>query len=125
MKLFGFIKITTKKELLAKQASLQSEIETLRDACLAFESDRNAVTEDMRKMKKVFPFELGQTVYDLQLRNEMGRYAKKNPSLMHSIINEVIVDEKNYFNLVERYKKNDVFINKALAKSYLETICKK
>lgn len=103
MKIFG-IKFTTKKELKANIAEL---------------------TGQMSAMKEIFPFEMGQTVYDVQLRNEQGRYVKKNPSLEHSLINEVVVDEKNYFSLVERFKKQDVFTSRELAKIHLETICKK
>lgn len=78
---------------------------------------------ELSAMKDVFPFELGQTVYDVQLRNDMGRYATKNVSLEHSRINEVVVDTKNYFNLVERFKKNDVFVDYKSAKAYLESVC--
>ena len=103
MKLFG-IPFTTKKELKKQVAELMSELDS---------------------KIEVFPFNLGQTVYDVQLRNEMGRYAKKNASLEHSLINEVVVDEKNYFNLVERYKRKDVFTTRELAQIHLETICTK
>ena len=103
MKILG-INFTTKKELKNQVASLMNELEN---------------------KLEVFPFTIGQTVYDVQLRNEMGRYAKKNASLEHSLINEVVVDEKNYFNLVERYKRKDVFTTRELAQIHLETICTK
>lgn len=103
MKIFG-INFTTKKELKKQVADLMHELDS---------------------KIEVFPFTLGQTVYDVQLRNEMGRYARKNASLEHSLINEVVVTEKNYFNLVERFNKQDVFTSRELAKIHLETICKK
>lgn len=78
---------------------------------------------ELNAMKGVFPFALGQTVYDVQLRNEKGRYAKKNASLEHSLINEVIVDEKNYFGLVERYRRQDVFFDYDTADAYLMDVC--
>ena len=103
MKIFR-IPFTTKKELKKQVAELMSELDS---------------------KIEVFPFNLGQTVYDVQLRNEMGRYARKNASLEHSLINEVIVTEKNYFGLVERFKKQDVFTSRELAQIHLETICTK
>lgn len=103
MKIFG-IEFKTRRELKARVAYLENELDTMRD---------------------VFPFTLGQTVYDVQLRNEKGRYAKKNVSLEHSLINEVIVDENNYFGLVERLKKNDVFFSYESARAFLERVCVK
>ena len=103
MKIFG-IKFATKKELKKNIAELNTQI---------------------KAMKNVFPFEMGQIVYDVQLRNEHGRYAKKNASLEHSLINEIIVDKKNYFSLVERYKRHDVFTSRELAQIHLKKICTK
>ena len=103
MKIFG-IEFKTRKELKAENAALMDELEA---------------------MIEVFPFKLGQTVYDVQLRNEKGRYAKKNVSLEYSLINEVVVDEKNYFGLVERYKRDDVFYSYEMARAYLESVCVK
>lgn len=70
-----------------------------------------------------YPFRIGETVYDLQLRNDKGRYTKKNPSYEHSVINEVVVDEKNYFKLVARYNAFDVFKIRADAEDYLKSVC--
>lgn len=91
MKIFGF-SFTTKKELSAELAA----------------------------MKEVFPFKLGQIVYDVALRDVKGRYTKDAPSFEYSLINEVVVDEKNYFGLVERLKRQDVFIEREDAEIYLE-----
>lgn len=101
MKIFG-VEFKTKKELKAEVAQLEGK--------LGF-------------VEATFPFALGQTVYDVQLRNQNGKYTKKNASLEHSLINEVVVDKKNYFGLVERYNKYDVFTNYESAKEHLESIC--
>lgn len=101
MKIFGK-EFVTKKELKAKVTQLENELSVMRES---------------------FPFSLGQTVYDVQLRNEKGRYAKKNASLEHSLVNVVTVDEKNYFNLVERYKKQDVFTNAEAAQAFITNVC--
>lgn len=101
MKIFGK-EFVTKKQLKAKVAALE------------------AASADMLE---VFPFKLGQVVYDLQLKNESGRYTKKNASIEHSVINEVVVNEKNYFSLVSRYRKHDVFFTYNDAYSYLTSVC--
>lgn len=103
MKIFG-INFTTKKELKTTIDNLMDELES---------------------KIEVFPFNLGQTVYDVQLKNEKGKYVKKNASLKHSLINEVIVNEKNYFGLVERYKRQDVFLSYEAANAYLKEVCVK
>ena len=117
MKIFGK-EFKTKKELKKTIAYLEGELRSLHLAKAAQSVELNA-------MKEVFPFAIGQTVYDLQLRNANGKYAKKNASLEKSLINEVVVSEKNYFNLVDRYKKNDVFVDYESAKKFLESVCVK
>lgn len=114
MKIFG-IEFTTKNEL-------KSNILELEDALAEALGWRDRALTDLCDMKRTFPFMLGQTVYDVQLRNDKGRYATKNVSLEHSIINEVVVDTKNYFNLVGRYEKNDVFVDYESAREFLENI---
>lgn len=99
----------TKKEMRAKILDLKVELQDLKDA--------------YHHLKYMFPFELGDVVYDIQLRDNKGRYTKDNPSIEYSRINPVIVDENNYFSLVERYKKSDVFTARDAAEVYLKVIC--
>lgn len=108
MKIFG-INFTTKKELEAINSTLEHRVSKLEGI--------------IKSMRKDFPFDLGQTVYDIQLRNDKGRYVNKNASLEHSRISEVIVDNKNYFGLVERYNNNDVFFDYESANAHLKKVC--
>ena len=101
MKIFG-IYFETKKELRQKNAELMDELENMIEA---------------------FPLTLGQTVYDLALKNAKGRYTKTKPSFEHSTITEVVVDEKNYFGLVNRLKRSDVFFSRKDAEHFLKYIC--
>ena len=101
MKIFGK-EFVTKKELKAKVVELSATL---------------------ARYEATFPLTLGHTVYDVQLRNDKGRYAKKNASLEHSLINPVVVDEKNYFSLVERYRNHDVFLEESIAKAHLMSVC--
>ena len=117
MKIFG-IEFKTRRELKALIAQLKLEAMMTRNEC-------DMAQFELNEMKKAFPFELGQTVYDVQLRNDKGRYATKNVSLEHSIITEVVVSKKNYFGLVERYNKKDVFLSYNCARTYIESICVK
>ena len=115
MKIFGK-EFKTRKELKATIAQLETDK-------LALHAAHNLTKYELNVMKSAFPFALGQTVYDVQLRNKNGRYAKRNASLEHSLINEVVVDEKNYFGLVDRLKKNDVFFDYESARAFLESVC--
>ncbi len=101
MNIFG-MNFTTKKELKAINAELMDELD--------------------RKLED-FPFELGQVVYDVALKNAKGRYTKTHPSFEHSTITEVVVDEKNYFNLVKRLNNSDVFFDRETAETWLKYIC--
>jgi len=114
MKIFG-IEFETRRELKERIAKLENELQVVQGK---YEETKTEV----EMLDTLFPFALGQTVYDVQLRNEKGRYAKKNVSLEHSLINEVVVDEKNYFGLVERYKRNDVFLSYKGARAFLESV---
>lgn len=117
MKIFG-INITTKKELRAEIDSLKCKIQ---DEI----SDAARLAEKIQDLRICFPFDIGQTVYDIQLKSAKGRYTKTKPSFEHSSINEIVVDEKNYFSLVERFRHCDVFRDKESATTYLESICSK
>ena len=108
---------TTKKKLKEQISVLEEQLTKE----IIVNEDLNA---QMEEIKNKFPFEIGQTVYDLQLRTDKGRYTKKNASREHSVINEVVVDKKNYFNLVDRYKSKDVFATRVMATKYLDELCK-
>ena len=109
MKIFG-INFVTKKELKEQVLDLQMTVKEL---------DGEITMRDEK-----YPLELGETVYDIALKNAQGKYTKTKPSLEHCTITPVTVDEKNYFKLVARMRNNDVFLSEAAAKTYLESICK-
>lgn len=115
MKIFGR-EFKTRKELKADINRLETDV-------LVLHAEYTMAKYELDAMKSTFPFTFGQTVYDVQLRNENGRYTRKNASLEHSLINEVVVDEKNYFGLVSRYKRDDVFFNYESAREFLESVC--
>ena len=109
MKIFG-INFETKKELRATIVELNADIDEL-------ESELDDIKEE-------FPFFIGQTVYDVALKDAKGRYTKSKPSLEYSTITAVTVDEKNYFKLVQRFRRSSVFEDQAEAEEFLESICK-
>lgn len=108
MKIFG-ITFTTKKFLNQRIAALEAE--------------NNILYEELDGIAKDFPFDLGQVVYDVALKNAQGRYTKTKPSREHCTITEVEVNEKNYFSLKKRLENNDVFYDRAEADEYLESVC--
>lgn len=116
MKILGF-EFTTKKELRRMMSALYDNWENAED-------ELNECIEELNELRETFPFDLGQVVFDVALKDGKGRYTKTAPSLEYSVINEVVVDEKNYFSLVERYNRNDVFVIREDAEDYLKSICK-
>lgn len=85
--------------------------------------ENSELAEALNEMYRKFPFDLGEVVYDLQLRGETGRYTKNKPSKEHSLINEVVVDEKNYFKLKARYESRNVFRSRESAEEHLNSLC--
>ena len=124
MKIFG-ITIETKKELRACVAKLEAELKTacsINEQVIEYNEEIGVALEEM---KKTFPLTLGETLYDIQLRGEDGKYTKTKASKEHSIINEVIVDKKNYFKLMDRMEKLDVFKTYDEAVARVEDVCVK
>lgn len=111
--------ITKKKRI----RELEAELENMRTINNELLVTNNTLSNELVEMKSNYPFEMGQTVYDLQLRSSKGRYTNTKASREHSLINEVVVDKKNYFNLVDRYASNDVFTDRIEAEKYLESVC--
>lgn len=116
MKIFG-INFTTKKELKATIRALEVEVCQLK-------TDATMQSMKFDSLRGDFPFDLGQTVYDVALKNASGKYTKTKPSREHSTITETVVTAKNYFGLVDRLNRNDVFFTEADAKKFLDSICK-
>ncbi len=104
---------------------LKEDISRLENEAMTVKIERDNLQYELETMISDFPFLLGQKVYDIQLKNEKGKYVKENASYEHSLINVVVVDEKNYFGLVERYKRNDVFMYHEDAVIYLKSVCVK
>ena len=116
--------VETKKELRDKIDVLQTQIGIERNTKLEVIKYNNEIADAYEKMSMSFPLEMGQVVYDLQLRGDNGRYTKTKASREHSLINEVTVDKKNYFKLVDRLG-TDVFEDKCAAEFYLDQVCVK
>ena len=117
MKIFG-INIQTKKELRTRISELEAQNNQVRK----YNED---IVDAYEMLKACYPLDIGATMYDVQLRGEDGKYTKTKASREHSLINEVIVTEANYFTLKKRMLKNDVFFTLDHAKKYLDEICVK
>lgn len=107
---------TSKKTLRNIIRDLEVKIEDLEDI-------NGSLQEDLDSFNEQFPLDIGEVVYDVQLRNDKGRYTKKNASREHSLINEVTVTEKNYFNLVNRYHDGDVYLTLIDAEKHMDEVC--
>lgn len=94
------------------------------NAIVAEVTECNAeIADKLQDMMNMYPLTIGQTVYDVQLRSSKGRFTKTKASREHSYINEVIVDKKNYFNLVERLNAKDVFTTLGAAEEFITSVC--
>ena len=111
------------KNCFVSKKTLKAQIAELEDNVAKLAEAYSALLNENQKYKENYPLILGNTVYDVQLRNEKGRYAKSNAVKEYSKVNEVIVDKKNYFSLVDRYNNNDVFLDKSSAMNHLESVC--
>ena len=116
MKIFGFDFTTSKelREIIVKLTADNKKLTAELESCEA----------DLADMQEAFPFDLGQVVYDVSLKNDKGKYTKTKPSREYSTITEIIVTEKNYFSLVARLDRNDVFFDYESAEEYLNFVCK-
>lgn len=81
------------------------------------------LSNKVNKFEAEYPFTIGDTVYDVQLRSAAGRFTKTKASREYSIINEVVVTTKNYFGLVNRYRSFDVFKTMQEAENHLNSVC--
>ena len=131
MKIFG-ITIETKEELRAKilnyessNAILSIQNSNLYQSLTEAEDRLFGVDTKLIALRSSFPFDIGQTVYDIQLRGEDGKYTRTKASRDHSLINEVEVTEANYFKLKKRMLKEDLFFTLDHAKKHLDEICVK
>ena len=113
---FLWFNVETKKELRAKISEFERKYEDANHAAETY------VTE-LTAMHKLYPLTIGALMYDVQLRGENGRYTRTKASREHSLINEVVVTETNYFKLKKRMLKNDVFFSRIEAENYLDNVC--
>ena len=113
---FLWFNVETKGELRARIAELEFENNEIRK----YNED---IANEYEKIRTYYPLDLSATMYDVQLRSEDGKYTRTKASREHSLINEVIVTEANYFKLKKRMLKNDVFFRKEDAEKYLTDIC--
>ena len=120
--MFWFITKKKHNKIVSEMEEVLSDYE---QRCLKLSTQLDATLDEMDKFRAAYPFQIGQTVYDVQLRNEKGRYTKTNPVCEYSKVNEVVVDKKNYFNLVERMNAKDVFLTAEEAEARLHEVCVK
>ena len=114
---------TTKKDLKKKIYELECFIKEQYEQIESSNRKINELTYELDAFEETYPLDLGETVYDVQLRNINGRFTKTKPARSKCVINEVEVTIKNYFNLVERYNNKDVFMCYDDACAYLDSVC--
>ena len=113
---------TSKRKLKAQIAQLEYELNCMKNIKEEVIKCNNELADEVVKLLNMFPFKLGQTVYDVQLRSAKGRYTKNKASKEHSFINEVVVTRDNYFELIDKYKDQEVYLVKEHAENYIEFV---
>ena len=81
------------------------------------------LAETVAEYEMMFPFMLDDVVFDVQLRNNKGRFTKTRASREYSTVSEVVVTKKNYFNLVDRLNSGDVFLDEESAWRRIDDVC--
>ena len=109
----------TRKKLKAQNAALEAALETLKADCALLEAAYKAKVEVLEEM---YPFSMGQIVYNVNLRSATGRFTKTKVSKEHSYVDEVVVNKTNYFKLVDRYANKDVFMTLKAAEDFIASI---
>lgn len=110
------MKFVTKKALKIENAQYAEQLKTI--------TLYNAELADkVESMLKMYPFNVDDVVYELILKNNKGRFTQTKPSREYSIIEEVTVTKRNYFNLVDRYNEGFVFTALDDAEAQLKSLC--
>lgn len=107
----------------AENILLKKEIATLKATIKELAVINDELADKVEEYMKKYPLELGQVVYDVQLRSSKGTFTKTKACKQHSTINELVVDKKNYFKLVDKFATNTLFVDIKDAESYLDSIC--
>ena len=81
------------------------------------------LADSYEEMLKNFPLNLGDRLYVIELKSANGRYTKTKPCKEFSSIIEMIVDTKNYFKLVERFRNREAFFLEIEAEDMLNELC--
>lgn len=112
----------SKRKLKAQIAQLEYELNRTKNIKEGLLKYNNDLADYEEQMSKQFPFLLGQTVYDVQLRSVKGKHTKNKASRERSLIKEVTVTRDNYFELVDRYESQQVYIAREHAEQYIDSV---
>ena len=110
------MKFVTKKALKIENAQYAEQLKTITVY-------NDELADKVESMLKMYPFNVNDVVYELVLKNNKGRFTKTKPSREYSVIEEVTVTKKNYFNLVDKHNEHLVFTVLTDAEAQLSSIC--
>ena len=111
------------KKYKNENISLKLQIENLVEANEMLREHNTKMYNDLSIKEQQFPLDINQKVYLVQLKNSKGRFTKTKASREHSLINEVTVDTKNYFKLVDKMDSDEVFKTHEAALHYINLVC--
>ena len=78
---------------------------------------------ELEKSKKLFKVGVGDVVYDITLKDKEGKFTTEKPCLETSTVKPVKVTESNFFDIIRRIEKKDVFFDEERAKKHVRKLC--
>lgn len=106
-------------------AAIASQLLAAKEAMKVYKKQVEDTFAELEKSKKLFKVGVGETVYDITLKDKNGKFTLKRPCLETSTIKAVEVTEGNFFDIIRRIEKKDVFHDEGRARKHLEKLCEK
>ena len=103
----------SKKKQIAELINENTELRTI----------NNELADALEDMLSRYPLNIGEEVYELKLKSAKGRFTKTKASLKYSTVETIVVDTRNYFNLVEKLNNNELYVEREAAEVALKSIC--
>lgn len=124
-------------KLRTELENTKKERDTYRERCDDIGEERDAVIRDyieyrakvdksfetLAKQKRLFPVGIGDVVYDITLKDKEGKFTTEKPCLETSAVKPVKVTEGNFFDIIRRIEKKDVFFDEERAKKHVRKLC--
>ena len=114
---------TSRKKITKYIEELIAELQEVKKENSKIREYNKQIADKCEHIMKLYPINIGDTLYEVCLKNDKGRFTKTKPCKEYSSVEELTVDTKNYFKLVEKFNNNEIFFVKKDAQKYLDSLC--